>query len=121
MVLRGTLDLGMRSAIISFYPRSLLDFQAGKIVMRRESHRSSSLLEDASKPGSNASLVMEALLLASLLSCSDAQWIVQGVVNNNANMSRTIQLEIIKEIREVAPEDCNVFTGDERYPDESTS
>ena len=64
---------------------------------------------------------METLLLASLLACSDAQWIVEGVVNNNAGMSRIIQLEIITEIREAAPEDCNILMGDSRFPDESTS
>ena len=64
---------------------------------------------------------MEALLLASILSCSDAKWIVEGVVNNGAGMSAKIQGEIITEIRLAAPEDCNVLTGDSRYPDESTS
>lgn len=64
---------------------------------------------------------MESLLLASLLACSDAQWIVEGVVNNGSGMSRQVQLEIITEIREAAPEDCNILMGDERYPDESTS
>jgi len=89
--------------------------------MRRKSHRSSSLLEDASKPGSNASLVMETLLLVSLLACSDAQWIVEGVIKNNAGMSHALQLEIITEIREATSEDCNILMGDSRFPDESTS
>ena len=64
---------------------------------------------------------MEALLLASLLACSDAQWIVEGVTNNSSGMSRVTQLEIINEIRRAAPEDCDILTGDSRYPDESTS
>ena len=64
---------------------------------------------------------MEALLLASLLSCSDARWIVEGVVNNSSGMSAVTRSEIIIEIREAAPDDCDVLTGDERYLDESTS
>ena len=64
---------------------------------------------------------MEALLLASLLACSDAQWIVEGVVNNSSGMSKTLQNEIITEIRLAAPEDCDILKGDSRYPDESTS
>ena len=64
---------------------------------------------------------MEALLLAALLSCSDAKWIVEGVINNSSGMSSKVQLEIINEIREATPEDCNILMGDERYPDESTS
>ena len=64
---------------------------------------------------------MEALLLASLLSCSDARWIVEGVINNSSGMSAVTRSEIIIEIREAAPDDCDVLTGDKRYPDESTS
>ena len=64
---------------------------------------------------------MEALLLASLLACSDAQWIVEGVVNNSSGMSLQLQNEIITEIRLAAPEDCDILTGDSRYPEESTS
>ena len=64
---------------------------------------------------------MEALLLASLLACSDAQWIVEGVINNSSGMSKTLQNEIVTEIRLATSEDCDVLTGDSRYPDESTS
>ena len=64
---------------------------------------------------------METLLLVSLLTCSDAKWIVEGVVNNSSGMSQQVRLEIITEIREASPEDCNILMGDSRYPDESTS
>ena len=64
---------------------------------------------------------MEALLLASLLACSDAQWIVEGVVNNSSGMSLKLQNEIITEIREATSEDCDIMSGDRRYLDESTS
>ena len=64
---------------------------------------------------------MEALLLASILSCSDARWIVEGVINNSSGMSKTLQNEIVTEIRLATSEDCDILTGDSRYPDESTS
>lgn len=49
---------------------------------------------------------MEALLLASMLSCSDAQWIINGV--NSTDMSQVDRSEIIIEVIQHMPDDCDI-------------
>ena len=49
---------------------------------------------------------MEALILASMLSCSDGAWILSGVVRSEV-MSVTQIWEIAREVREVMPDDCS--------------
>lgn len=106
---------------MSFTRTDLLVLDPGKIVLRHALIVHLPYWKTQVSPESNASLVMETLLLVSLLTCSDAKWIVEGVVNNSSGMSRQVRLEIITEIREASPEDCNILMGDSRYPDESTS
>ena len=47
---------------------------------------------------------MEALLLASILSCSDAQWIIDGV--NGVDMPQTDKSQVIIEVLQAMPDDC---------------
>ena len=49
---------------------------------------------------------MEALLLASMLSCSDAQWIINGV--NSTEMPQADKSEIIIEVIQHMPDDCDI-------------
>lgn len=56
---------------------------------------------------------MEAIILASLLSCADAQWIITGV--NSANLSQKDKSEIILEIKTSMADDC-VIDDDARRP-----
>ena len=49
---------------------------------------------------------MEALLLASMLSCSDAQWIINGV--NSTDMSQRDKSEVIIEVMQAMPDDCAI-------------
>ena len=56
---------------------------------------------------------MEAIILASLLSCADAQWIITGV--NSTNLSQKDKSEIILEIKTSMADDC-VIDDDARRP-----
>ena len=47
---------------------------------------------------------MEALLLASILSCSDAQWIINGV--NDVDMPQTDKSQVIIQVLQAMPDDC---------------
>tara|TARA_R110002012_G_scaffold187116_1_gene353986 strand:+ start:346 stop:516 length:171 start_codon:yes stop_codon:yes gene_type:complete len=47
---------------------------------------------------------MEAIILASLLSCADAQWIITGV--NSTNLSQKEKSELIFEIKTAMADDC---------------
>ena len=47
---------------------------------------------------------MEAILLASLLSCSDAQWIINGV--NGTDMPQADKSDVIIEVIQAMPDDC---------------
>ena len=44
--------------------------------------------------------------LASLLTCADGAWIIEGLGQANG-MSRTEKYEVYREIREVMPDDCD--------------
>ena len=45
------------------------------------------------------------LALASLLSCADGAWIIEGL-GQAQGMSRIQKFEVYQEIREVMPDDC---------------
>ena len=47
---------------------------------------------------------MEAILLASMLSCSDAQWIINGV--NSTEMPQVDKSEVIITVIQAMPDDC---------------
>ena len=49
---------------------------------------------------------MEALLLASMLSCSDAQWIINGI--NSTDMPQVDKSEVIIEVIQHMPDDCDI-------------
>ena len=49
---------------------------------------------------------MEALILASMLSCADGAWILEGVYSSEI-MSNTQVYEIATEIIGVMPDDCS--------------
>ena len=55
---------------------------------------------------------MEAIILASLLSCADAQWFVSGV--NSTNLSQKEKSELILEIKTSMPDDCVIDDDDAR-------
>jgi len=46
------------------------------------------------------------LALASLLSCADGAWILEGL-GRSAGMSQTQKFEVYQEIRSVMPEKCD--------------
>ena len=56
---------------------------------------------------------MEAIILASLLSCADAQWIITGV--NSTDLSQKEKSEIIVEIKQGMLDEC-VIDDDSRRP-----
>ena len=49
---------------------------------------------------------MEALLLASMLTCADAQWIINGV--NSTDMPQVDKSEVIIEVIQHMPDDCAI-------------
>ena len=56
---------------------------------------------------------MEAIILASLLSCADAQWIITGV--NSTELSQREKSEIILEVKTAMADEC-VIDDDARRP-----
>lgn len=61
---------------------------------------------DASRLTRNGAFIMEALLLSSLLSCSDAQWFVSGI--NSTDLTQKERSELIVEIIQHMPDDCTI-------------
>ena len=62
------------------------------------------LRSDASRLTRNGAFIMEAIILASLLSCADAQWIITGV--NSTELSQREKSEIILEVKTAMADDC---------------
>jgi hypothetical protein len=58
---------------------------------------------------------METILIASLLTCSQAQWIAEGALKS-AGMTAEQRIEIVQRVQEQAEEGCE-FEG---FSDEST-
>ena len=48
---------------------------------------------------------MTELLLASILSCKDGYWIIDGIWDTNLGVSD--QLELVETVLESMPDDCN--------------